>query len=561
MKGNKSTYLLKRIMVLLACLLLGIAYAVASYFPVRIDLTADKRYTLHTSTRVLVGKLQSKAHIDIYLAGDLSTEFKQLQHSLQALLDECQAYASHPIIYQLVDINQEPAESRKALMKKFMEHGLSPTNVYKQAHGQRIEKLIYPGLIISYQGKEAGVNLLKSNKLVALEVMISQSIGNLEYEVMSSLAKLVQTQPTLIGLVQGHGEPAAVQLHGFTQALQSQYDVHKVVLAEAMDLTPYQALLITKPQQVFSEVEKYKLDQYIMRGGKVLFFIDRLKISMDSLNHDNSFALPLDLNLDDQLFRYGVRINQDLIKDLQSGIYPIIVGKMGNQPQLKFLPWPFFAILNHFADHVITKNMNAVYAQFVNSMDPIQAQGVIQTPLLCSSPYSIKAGTPVYVDIESLRKPPDTKLYQQGPIPVAYLLEGKFTSLYKNRIIPEGMDATHLMDMSQPTKLLVVACGSILLNAVSPTNGQPLPWGYDPFLKQHFANPDFVLNTLAYMLEETGMINAKHKTVKLRLLDNIKLQKERLYWQLVNIIGPVAMLVGVGVVWYMWRRRRYGARK
>lgn len=557
MKASKSMYFHQWIIILGVCLLFGIAYVVASYFPVRLDLTADKRYTLHTSTRGLLTKLQSAVYVDIYLAGDLPTEFKQLQHSLRSLLDECQAYANHPIVYQLIDINQEPVERRKALIKKLMEHGLSPTNVYKQAQGQRIEKLIYPGMVMSYQGKELGVNLLKSNRLVAPEVMISQSMENLEYEVVSSLAKLVQTQPILIGLVQGHGEPADVQIYGFTKALQSQYDVHQVVLAKATDLTPYQALLITKPQQAFSEAEKYRLDQYIMRGGKVLFFIDRLRISMDSLSHGNSFAFPLDLNLDDQLFRYGVRINQDLIKDLQSGIYPIIVGKMGNQPQLKFLPWPFFPILNHFADHVITKNMNAVYVQFVNSIDPIQVQGVTQTPLLCSSSYSIKAGMPVYVDIESLRKPPDTKLYQQGPIPVAYLLEGKFTSLYKNRLAPEGGDGTDFVATSQPTKLLVVAGGSILLNAVSPKDKQPLPWGYDPFLQQHFANPDFVLNTLAYMLEETGMINAKHKTIKLRLLDNLKVQKERLYWQLVNIMGPVGVLMGIGVIWGMWRRWRY----
>jgi gliding-associated putative ABC transporter substrate-binding component GldG len=560
MKASKSiysNYYKQGTIILSVGLVFGIAYVWASYFPVRLDLTADKRYTLHTSTRALLNKLQSAVHADIYLAGDLPTEFKQLQLGLRSLLDDCQAYASHPIVYQLVDINQEPVEKRKALIKKLMEHGLTPTNLYKQAQGQRIEKLIYPAMIMSYQGKEFGVNLLKSNRLVAPEVMISQSMENLEYEVVSSLAKLVQTQPMNIGLVQGHGEPSAVQLHGLTQALQSRYNVHQVVLTEALDLTPYQALLITKPQLVFSEIEKYKLDQYIMRGGKVLFFIDRLKISMDSLSSGSSFAFSLDINLDDQLFRYGVRINQDLIKDLQAGIYPIIVGKMGNQPHLQFLPWPFFPILNHFSDHVITKNMNAVYAQFVNSIDFIQVQGVTQTPLLFSSPHSIKAGTPVYLDLESLRKPPDTKLYQQGLIPVACLLEGRFTSLYKNRILPEGADAMEFVDTSQPTKLLVVASGSVLLNAVSPKDGHPLPWGYDPFLQQHFANPDFVLNTLAYMLEETGMINAKHKTIQLRLLNHLKVQKERLYWQLINTIGPIVFLTSIGVLWYVWRRLKY----
>lgn len=557
MRVSKSIYPQQRMIILGVCLVFGIAYILANYFPIRIDLTADNRYTLHTSTRKLLTKLQSAIHIDIYLAGDLPTEFKQLQHGLQSLLDDCQAYATHPINYQLVDINQEPVEKRKELIKKLINHGLTPTNVYKQAQGQRTEKLIYPGIIISYQSKEIGVNLLKSNRLVAPEVMMRQSMENLEYEVINSLAKLVQIQPIRIGLIQGHDEPLGVQLHGFTQALQSQYEVHQVPLDKVSDLATYQALFVTKPQQAFSESEKYKLDQYIMRGGKVLFFIDRLRISMDGLAHGSSFAFPLDINLDDQLFRYGVRINQDLIKDLQSGIYPIVVGKMGNQPQLKFLPWPFFPILNRFPNHVITKNMNAIYTQFVSSMDSIQVQGITQTPLLFSSSYTIKAGTPVYVDIDSLRKPPDIKLYQQGPIPVAYLLEGKFTSLYKNRQAPEGTNAADFMEIGQPTKLLVVATGSILLNAVSPKDGQPLPWGYDPFLQQHFANPEFVLNTLAYMLEEKGVINAKHKTIQLRLLDNLKVQKARLYWQLINIIGPLAALTNIGVGWYVWRRWRY----
>jgi gliding-associated putative ABC transporter substrate-binding component GldG len=558
MSAGKLIYK-KKLYLTLLCLVIfmGIANLLAVYFPLRIDLTEDKRYTLHDTTKGLLAQLKADVHVDIYLAGDLPTGFKQLQYSLKSLLEEFKAYARYPIIYQIIDINGEPLSKRQEMLKKLVEKGIEPSNLYRQVNGQRTEKIIYPGAIISYQDKETGVMLLKANKMTSTATMVSQSIENLEYEFISSLAKLVNTKSVQIGLVRGHGEPDAIKLHGLLQALNGFYEVQQVSLSPAVDLSNYGALLITKPQQPFSEAEKYALDQYIMQGGKVLYFLDRLRIDMDNLTKGNSFAFPLDINLDDQLFRYGVRINHDLIKDLQSGVYPIIVGKMGNQPQLQFLPWPFFPVLNDFADHVITKNVNALYTQFVSSIDPIKVEGIIQTPLVCSSSYSIKAGTPVFVDLESLRKPPDTSLYNQGPIPIAYLLEGRFNSLFKNRVPPDGVDISQFIPISQPTKILVVATGSMVVNAVSPKEGNALTWGYDPFLQQNFANQDFVLNTLAYMLEESGIINAKRKTIKLRLLDNLKAQRERTYWQLLNIVTPILILTLIGVSWHMVRRRKY----
>jgi gliding-associated putative ABC transporter substrate-binding component GldG len=554
MTSKQSTYFKQSIIVLGSCLLFGLAYLLASYFPLRMDLTADKRYSLHTSTRALVQALEAPLQVDIYLAGDLPTAFQQLQHSLCTLLEECQAYAKHAITYRLVDINQIPLEERKVHFQTLIGHGIQPTNVYKEEGGERTEKLICPGIILTYQDQSVGVGILKANRMLPVDMMVHQSIENLEYEVGSLLARLVQQVPLRIGIIEGHGGPKAAQLQGCIQVLQRQYVVAGVTLAG--DLTGYAALLMIKPQQAFSEVEKYQLDQYIMGGGKVLFFIDRLQICMEHVAAGSSLALPLELNLDDQLFRYGVRINQDLIQDLQCGIYPIIVGKLGNQPQLQFLPWPFFPILNHFAEHVITKNMNAVYTQFINSMDPIEVQGVVQTPLLYSSPHSIRSGMPVYVDLEALRKPPNKALYQQGPIPVAYLLEGEFTSLYKHRLLPEGVDGAACREQSRPTKLLVVSGSSILLNAVSPKDGQPLPLGYDPFLQQHFANPDFISHSLAYMLADYGMINARSKTLKLRLVDSVKVKAEKLYWQWLNVAVPLMLLMVLGSFAHVLRRRR-----
>jgi gliding-associated putative ABC transporter substrate-binding component GldG len=498
--------------------------------------------------------------VEVYLAGDLPTGFKQLQYNLKALLEELKAISPQPITYQFINLAQEPADTRKKKASLLLSKGIEPTHLFQELRGERTQRIVYPGLIITYQERSKGVMLLKSATLLPPEAMIRQSIENLEYEISHTVAQLINPTPTQIGLVQGHGEPSALKMHGLLKALQSSYTVDSVYLTHPEALAGYAALLITKPQTPFSEIEKYHLDQYIMQGGKVLFFIDRLRVDMDSLAQGHSFAFPLELNLDDQLFRYGIRLNHDLIKDLQAGIYPIIAGKMGNQPQLKFLPWPFFPVLNNFSSHIAMQHMNALYGQFMSSIEALQVKEVVQTPLVYSSPHSIRAHTPVYVDVALLRQQPDVSLYNQGPIPVAYLLEGNFTSLYKNRLAPTSGNTVGFMERSIPTKIMVASSGNLLLNAISPKDRQPLPWGYDPFLQQQFANQDFVFNMLDYMLAEKGLINAKRKTVHLRPLDVKKVSQERLYWQLFSLLAPLALLMVGGIGWHIFRKQRYASK-
>jgi ABC-2 type transport system permease protein len=544
------------ISILLAIVGLLLVNGVAHHIPLRIDLTADKRYTLHPASCTLVAALEAPLHLDIYLAGDLTTEFKQLQYNLLSLLEELKTVAKQPITYQLIDVGQQPVTTRKKSMQLLLRHGIEPTHLYQQVKGKRIERHIYPGIIMTYQSQQLGVLLLKSNTLLPLAAMIARSIENLEYEIVQAIAHLRHPRQHRIGLVQGHDEPRALQLQGLLKALKQIYQVDSVYLNHPSSLTGYNALLITRPLKPFSEQEKYHLDQYIMQGGKVLFFIDRLQIDMDSLSQGQSFAFPLELNLDDQLFRYGVRINYDLIKDIQAGIYPIIVGKIGNQPNMQFLPWPFFPIVNNFNDHVITKNINALYSQFISSIDPIHVKGILHTPLVYSSPHSLKSPTPIYVDVSLLRHPPDPAHYNQGPIPVIYLLEGEFPSLYKNRLPPTGTASTTPKEKSVPTKLLVASSGRWVINAISPREEKPLPWGYDPFLQKYFANQDFVLNALDYMLAEGGIINAKQKTIKLRPLDKVKLDQEKVYWQLFSMLIPLFTLLLIGIIWHIARKKQ-----
>lgn len=545
------------LLLLLLTVGIGLINLLAHRFLVRIDLTEDQRHSIHPATKKLLGKLDGDIYVTVYLAGDLPMGFRQLQRATKELLEACKAYANRPIHYQIIDLNTEPIERRKKLLKKLSERGIQPTNLYMQEHGQRIEKLIYPGALVTYKEQEVGVMLLKGNSMTDATQMISQSIDGLEYELTKALAKLVNKVRTKVGLVKGHSEPNARQLSGLTQALSEHYELHEVILSRESPLSTYGALLITKPQQPFSEDEQYLLDQYIMQGGKVLFFLDRLRIDMDSLRSGEAFAFPRDLGLDDQLFRYGIRINQDLVQDLHAGVYPVVVGKLGNQPQLRLLSWPFFPILNNFSTHLITKNMDALYTQFVSSLDTVKVEGVVKTPLVFTSNYTRRLATPVYVALEALRKAPDLASYNQGAIPLVYLLEGQFSSLYKNRLLPAGFDPAQFTPVSQPTQLLVAASGSIVLNAIDPRQGRPLPWGYDPFLQQTFANEDFVLNSLAYMLDEAGLINTKRKTIKIRLLDRVKIEQARLKWQLVNITIPLLLLLLIGLIWNGIYRRMF----
>ena len=550
-----KSHLLKRIGYCLLLAGIGLVYLLGSRFYLRIDLTADQRYSLHAATKKLLSELEGEMYVAVYLAGDLPTGLKQLKRATQELLEECKVYAHHQLRYQFVDLDKAPAEQKKSVLMKLAAKGIQPTNLYMQEQGQRIEKLIFPGALLTYKDQEGGVLLLKGNKMASPAQMINQSIEGLEYELSNAIEKLVRTQRKQVAVLRGHGEPDLRQLSGLINALEEYYAVHILDFSAKSVLAAYDALLMTQPQQPFSEAEKYLLDQYIMQGGKVLFFLDKLRINMENLRQQAAFAFPLDIGLDDQLFRYGVRINPDLVQDLRAGVYPVVVGNLGNQPQLKLLPWPFFPLLNSFADHLVTKNMDVLYLQFVSSIDMIQAPGVTPTPLVFTSQYSSRLGAPVQVDLEALRKPPQPAHYPQGHIPLVYLLEGNFTSLYKNRFLPAGFDPATFLPASQPTKLLVVASGSMVRNDMEPRKKQPLPWGYDPFLQQQFANKDFVLNTLAYMLDEDGLINLKNKTLQIRLLDQVKLAQERLWWQLMNLIIPILLLGLLGVVWnYLYKR-------
>lgn len=544
-------------------LLNGIAFVIlinglTSLYFFRIDLTEEKRYTIKSQTKELLKNLDDEVFVEVFLEGDLNAGFKRFQKSVKETLEEFRIYSNNKVKFIFTDPAQAQGQkARNEFMSELASKGIQPMNVIENQNGQRVEKFVFPGALVSYGGFEEGVMLLKGNKAQNAQQVLNQSIEGAEYELANAIYKLSNANRKKIGLVRSHGELDSMQIASFNNALLEQYDVFKVDLSKKQKVENYHALIIAKPKTEFSAADKYKLDQYVMHGGKILFMVDRLEANMDSASRSDYFAFPYHLNLDDQLFKYGVRINPDLIEDRVSGKYPIVVGNAGNRPQIMQLEWPFFPLVNQYAEHPITRNMDAVVTKFISSIDTVKAVGVKKTPLLFSSIYSRKMTAPVKVGVNDLRQQMKEANFTDGKIPMGYLLEGSFTSLYKNRFAPEGVDGSGFLEKSTPTKIIVIADGDIARNDVNPRDGNPQALGFDPFSQYTFANQDLLLNMVAYLTEENGLIHVRNKEVKIRPLDKERIKNERTFWQIINLVLPIVVLVIFGLTRSYLRKIKY----
>jgi len=530
---------------------------VGTYYFFRVDLTEEKRYSIKQPTKELLDNLDDDVHIEVFLAGELNAGFKRLQRSIDELLAEFRVASGNRIHYFFT--NPESALSQKAqseFMNDLVAKGISPMNVIDNKGGQRTEKLVFPGAIVSYGGFEKGIMLLKGNRASTSEEVLNQSIEGLEFEFANAIQQMTNTNQKRIGLLTGHGELDSLRIASFNNALLDQYDVFKVDLNRKKVVETYDLLIVPKPTRPFTEVDKLKLDQYVMQGGKLMLLIDRLDAVMDSASRQDYFAFPYDLNLDDMLFKYGVRINLDLIQDRVAARYPIVTGVVGNRPQMMQMEWPFFPLANRYATHPVTRNLDATLLRFASSIDTVKATGIVKTPLVYSSPATRRLSSPVRVSVNDLRNlNPD--VFQAGSIPIAYLLEGEFSSVYKDRFLPDGVEIKDYRDRSQPTKIIVVADGDVARNDVNPRTGQPQQLGFDPISSYTFANQDLLLNMVAFLVNENGLINTRTKEIKIRPLNKIKMVEDRTYWQVVNLVLPVLMLFIFGLTRAYLRKRKY----
>lgn len=541
--------------ITLMLLLIGNVLAQDYFF--RLDLTEDKRYSIAEPTKEMLRQLDDVVYIDVYLEGDVPAGFKRLQRSIRETLEEFRTYAGARIQYSFIDPSTASSqEARNEFYRRLSEKGIQPTNIFDTNAGKKTEKLVFPGAVVSYGGKEQGVMLLRGNQSAAPEEKLNQSVEEVEYALASTIQELTQERRYRIGWLTGHGELDGIQARSIQEAISAEYVLEKVSLPTANNLQSYDAVILAKPQNAFSEQEKYKLDQYLMKGGRGLFFMDQTAVNMDSAGGEGTVALPLDLNLNDMLFRYGIRINQNLLQDLSSGAYPVVVGNMGNQPQVRMLPWPFFPVFNNYGSSTIVRNLDATYGKFVSTIDTVKAEGVQKTPLILSSQYTRTFEAPVRVSINDLRRELNPEQYQGGVRPVAYMLEGMFSSLYRNRILPESISQENFLEQGQ-AKLIAVADGDFIANEINYRTGEPYALGFAPFTQQLFANQQFIMNSLAYLTNENGLIVARNKEVSIRPLDPIQKEEERLFWQVLNLAGPIMLIILLGLTFHTWRRKKY----
>ena len=533
---------------------------IAQRFFFRLDLTEEKRYTMSPATKTLLRDLKQPVTITVYLTGDFPPAFRRLEQGVRETLTEFQVYGGANLNYIFIDPSAASTPAgRNAFYASLFKKGLKPTNLGATENGKRVEKIIFPWAVVSVGGKDKNVLLLRGNQAAPADVRLNQSIEGLEYELASTIRTLVPALRKRIGVIEGHGELTNVQAGDMLGTWQQQYDVFRVTLSKVKDLSALDAVVVAQPKTPYSEDDKFKLDQFITQGGRALFFVDALRVDLDSVSRNGaSLATPYNLNLDDLLFKYGLRLNQNLLLDLNSGQIPLVTGMEGNKPKIEPMPWQLYPLINKFSPHPITRNLDAVYLKFTGNLDTVKATGIRKTALMTTSRYTRVLPAPVPINFNDARLEPNPKLYQKGFQPVGYLLEGQFTSLFANRARPGTLQfQPEKSPKAKPSKILVLADGDFIRSEIDPKTGNPYRLGFDRLANTEFANRELVLNATDYLLDETGLIAVRGKQITLRPLDKVKLAEERRRWQLLNIGAPLALLALFGAVRAWRRKRRY----
>jgi ABC-2 type transport system permease protein len=555
----KSTKLGDLLLLANGLVLLIVLNLLASLYFFRVDLTQEKRFSIKPETKQLLRSIEEPVFVEVFLAGELNPSFKRFQNSIREVLEEFRIYSNNKVEVAFTDPSTALSEkARNEYMQSLISRGIQPRNIVDTRDGKREEKIIFPGAIVMAAGSETGVQLLKGNASAKPDEVINQSIEGIEYEIANAIQQVTNINRKQLGFVIGHHELDSLENLSLKIALLEQYDVEdKVTLTAEYNLNNYDALIFAKPKKLFSEQEKFYLDQYIMQGGKVLFLIDKLDATMDSASREDYFAFPYNLNIDDQLFRYGVRLNLDLVQDKVAALYPVVTGNADGKPQMQLLEWPFYPLINRYAQHAISKNLDAVVLKFASTIDTVHAVGISKTPFLFTSPYSRAITSPVKVSINDIRKNTDPTTFDQPNLTIGYLLEGTFTSLYKNRFIPEGITATQIIQQSIATKLIVIADGDIARNEINPRSGKAMEVGFDPFSNYTFANRELLLNAVAWLVNDDNLLAARTKEVTIRPLDKQRIANERTFWQIINVVAPLLCIALFGIVWTYVRLYRF----
>lgn len=541
----------------------------ANTFYTHFDLTEEKRFTLTKPTRELLRGLKDQVYVQILLDGEFPAGFKRLQTASREMLDDFRSESGY-IDYQFDDPSQGSVEDVNARRKALSEQGIVPVNLRVADQGETTQKLIYPVAIFRFGSRQVIVKLLENeSSSLSPDEVINNSVSLLEYKFANAVKKILSPARPVILYTKGHGELDDLKIADLDQTLRAFYDTDRISLDSVIQIKPEDCalLIIAKPRSAFSERDKFKIDQYVMQGGPILWLIDRMNADLDSMRVTGRFV-PTDypLNIEDMLFKYGVRIQPDLILDLECTKIRLVVGQVGNSPQFDLFPWYYHLAVRPNSQHPIVKNLDQVDLRFCSSIDTIRTKTPVKkTALLTSSRYSRLQFSPVDLNFEVLKYDPDPAKFNKGFQNVAVLLEGTFPSNYENRVSEEMLDGMKQIGMefkpvSVPTRMLVISDGDVAANFIrNREEKQWFPLGFNQNDNRTYANKDLLINAVEYLIDPTGVIEARSKEVKLRLLDNVRAKAEKTQWQVLNIATPL-LLLGLFAWFFNWRRKRRYAR-
>lgn len=541
---------------------LGIALLVASpLLRFRWDISEDKKFTLSESTRTTLEALDAPIRIEVYLGGDgLPGGFKRLEKATLSILSDIKSQSPQTIDIEQIDMYAAYPDEKDRERKIFQldSLGLPPTNIVNKQDGKQVQQLAFPGLVITKGERSVGVLLLKGDQLANPQEVLNQSIEGLEYEIMQGIQSLAERERKRIGFLMDYNHVPAVKQLSLIAALRKRYDLYPVDLGASATLDGLDAICLIQPDRVFSPSDQYKIDQFLVKGGKGIFFMEGVRT--DTIANQGLVSTAVDVGLQAMLYRYGLRLNSNWVKDAQlSGAIPLAVGNYGNKPSIELMPWPAFPLLRGNQASLITKNLDAVYGRFVSSIDTVAgAMHLKKTPLLQTSTYTQVQQAPATLPFSSTGKDFDPAKYKAGVQVVSYLIEGRFSSIFQNRPLPnDSLQQKFVGQSDQAGGLILVADGDIALNDIDPETKGPMALGFDPFSKHTFANVDFILNGFQYLLDDQKALLARSKNIRLRPLDKGKIQEEKGFWQGLNMLLPILFggLFSLAVVLY--RRNKY----
>ena len=570
MKKNLNNLFINLILLILINLISTLLYF-------RIDLTEDKKYSISSTSKNIINEIDDVMYIKIYLEGDFPSGFKRLQNSTIDLLNQLKKH-NELIKYELINPNIKNIEERNNLYKQLYEVGLNPTNLQTQNSGTKTEQIIFPGAIIYYKGKEICVNLLQSQLGTHHEKVLNNSIENIEFEFINAFNKLINDYKPNIAFLTGNGQLNGSEilsikygLNNTSESLSKYYTINEFnikdwtvdsgktnfsIKDQQTKINRFDVLIIAKPNIPFNKLEKLLLDQYIMNGGKILWLIDGVSMDMDSLKNNQAFsmALPKNLNIDDMLFKYGVRINHNLIMDIQCDKIPVITNFNVNQPSKSLFPWFYNPLIISKNNHPITKNIDAIKTSFISTIDTIRSSKVHKKIILKTSPYTKLLYSPHRVSLNILEEKGSIEKYNDGPLNTGVILSGKFKSFFENSV---PLKNNKIKKESVETEMIFFSDGDIIKNDVN-SNNKPYEIGYNPFSKEIFqGNKQLIINSIHYLTGNKKLLDLRRNNFKIRLLDKKEISVNKIKWQILNIFFPLIIVLIFGLIFNLIRNKQF----